>query len=389
MKHRFWDVMFLGLIAAGLAAGLLRTLFLPKELNYYENRYAEQMSALSGESWTDGSFQTQAEKALADQIPGAQRLKKTCHQLISAVENKLLAAVFGGENARYVNLDKMRLFDGYITYWKQELSDCQPGFDAYIRKTNALIAAHPETEFYLYYVEKDTDIDFETGEKLGAFEYLTDGLEIPEENTACFRVDSFSEYAKLFYRTDHHWNADGSLLGYKQVLSMLKPEETPAEPLGGLHPVDTFSGLKVQSEDAATYSETFSAYEYRYAPMRIRVNGAEADYGSQQAYLSGTYSYPVYYGNFYGGDEGEVIFDTGDTGRGNLLVLGDSYDNAILKLLAGHFDRTYAVDLRYYETYMGQSFRLADYLRTHDIDRVLLIGNVDYFLMAETFCPED
>lgn len=64
-------------------------------------------------------------------------------------------------------------------------------------------------------------------------------------------------------------------------------------------------------------------------------------------------------------------------------MIGESYDNAVLKLLASHFNNTYSIDLRYYEAYMGQSFSLSEYLREHEIDKVLLIGNIDYYLMTE------
>ena len=41
------------------------------------------------------------------------------------------------------------------------------------------------------------------------------------------------------------------------------------------------------------------------------------------------------------------------------------------------------MDLRYYEALNGQVFDLADYVQTHDIDRVLLMGNIDYFTMND------
>lgn len=66
--------------------------------------------------------------------------------------------------------------------------------------------------------------------------------------------------------------------------------------------------------------------------MTVTRNGEPAgDYGRQDA-VPGELA--LSYGAFYGGDDGEIIFDTGRTDRGNLLVIGESYDNAILKLLA-------------------------------------------------------
>ena len=69
--------------------------------------------------------------------------------------------------------------------------------------------------------------------------------------------------------------------------------------------------------------------------------------------------------------------------RENVLVIGESYDNAILKLLASHFGRTYSVDLRYYRNYLGSDFSLSDYLRRNSITKVLLIGNVDYYISPD------
>ena len=50
--------------------------------------------------------------------------------------------------------------------------------------------------------------------------------------------------------------------------------------------------------------------------MTVTVNGAPAeDYGNQTAFLEGTATLPMTYGNYYGGDNGETIFST-DPGPG-------------------------------------------------------------------------
>ena len=81
--------------------------------------------------------------------------------------------------------------------------------------------------------------------------------------------------------------------------------------------------------------------------MEIQVDRVESDYGMQDELLRGELGW-VSYGGVYGGDNGEVIFDTGKDGD-NILIFGNSYDNAILKLLASHFSKTYSIDLRNYE----------------------------------------
>jgi hypothetical protein len=143
-----------------------------------------------------------------------------------------------------------------------------------------------------------------------------------------------------------------------------------------------FSGSKANMS-GAMYSETFRAYRFAFPQMTFTVNGRPAaDYGNQEGYLSGNWGTPTY-GYFYGWDDGEVVFDTARPERENILVLGESFDNAILKLVASHYNRTHSVDLRYYQAAMGKKFSLGDYLQENEIDKVLLIGNVDYYLMPE------
>ena len=59
----------------------------------------------------------------------------------------------------------------------------------------------------------------------------------------------------------------------------------------------------------------------------------------------------------------------------------------MLKLLASHFNNTYSIDLRNYERENDKKFDLLNYIDVNDIDKILLIGNRDYFLL-KTFDME-
>lgn len=383
MTKKVLNGLFLGLILLLLLAGLIATLLFPHDINTYENRYAEKVTPFSVRAFLDGSFQDSMDKALADQVQFAQIYKKIYNTGSSALLQGLVSPVLDAAPDRYVTFMGLRIFGGsHLTYWTRYLTTMTDALDQRAANYAEITAAHPETEFYLYYIEKDTDIDFETGEKTGVYEYLQQKLPLPEGRTACFRVDSFADYSTRFYRTDHHWNHVGSHLAYTEVLQLLGVEEAPLQPLETVT-LGTFAGSKSASIGADLFTESFSAYRFAFPDMTATINGVPAeDYGSQDAFLNGTLS-GASYGGFYGGDMGEIILDSGTEGRGNLLVIGESYDNAILKLLASHFDCTYSVDLRYYEAYMGSYFRLGDYLAAHNIDRVLLIGNMDYFVMPD------
>lgn len=392
--RRAIDILFVCAILAFLVLGLRRTLLAPEEVNTYENRYAAQVPAFTVAGWADQSYQDGVESALMDQVPGASTMKSlynrcTTRYLKDTLD--LLAARAGLDGAEYVNFGGMRLFgDHYIVYWPRYVSSVQSELDRKIEALNATFARHPELTFYAYYIQKDTDLDFQARQKTDLSDYLMPRLQLPEEHKGVYEIDDFSQYARYFYRTDGHWCHEGSYAGYRQLVDLLGCAGDPLEPVGDAVLVrDDFSGKKASAiAGEGVFTEPFYAYRFDWPEMTVTINGQPAaDYGAQEAYLDGTATDTLSYGGFYGGDNGETILSTGTEGRGKLLVIGESFDNAILKLLATHYDTLYSIDLRYYEYEMGQPFDFSAYVAAHGIDQVLLIGNIDYYIQ-DTFDPE-
>lgn len=383
MAKKLLNTLFITGILLVLLAGLVRTVCFPKQINTYENRYANQVESFSPGAYLDGSFQDSVDKALSDQVLFSSYCKKLYRLGMSGLQKALVLPIAAAHPNRYINLPSSQLFNGtHLTFYTRTLSAMTENLSTTADNYNHLFAALPDVDFYLYFIEKDTDINLATGEKVMAYEYFRDQLDLPDDRIARLKVDSFEDFSRWFYRTDHHWNYVGSYEGYQQVLALLGVEEEPLVPVETVTLSQSFSGSKATSDGSAAFSEPFTAYRFDYPPMSVTVNGYPGDYGNQDAFFRGEMSRPTY-GSFYGGDMGEVIFDTGSEGRGNLLVIGESYDNAILKLLASHFDRTCSVDLRYYKNYMGKDFSLSDYVAKHGIDKVLIIGNIDCFLIPE------
>ena len=389
MKKNAVNLIFVLCALLFLLASLGKAMLRPKEMNYYENRYAERIPPFSLSAWLDGSFQDGTEAGLDDQVPGAHKLKKLYHSTFSLYQKLLALPLAERLPGRYVNLGEMRRFGQHLCYYAADRSVDQAQFDRKIENYNAVFAAEPDTEFYLYYVEKDTDFDFEAGEKPAqVYEYLRDHLDLPPENTGCFRVSGYEDYSSRYYRTDHHWNHVGSYQGYLEMLSLLAPEETPLVPLEERY-VGTFSGSKASGRELVTFSEPFYAYRFDFPEMTVEQDGApSADYGQQDAFFAGE-AWGLNYGEFYGGDAALAVLRTaGNEDRENLLLIGDSFDNAVLKLLASHFNTTYAVDLRYYSTCFEEDFRLGEFLEAHDIGKVLISGNRSFYNLDD-FLLED
>lgn len=384
MKKHLDRVVVLGVLAAmllGLALSVLRQ----KDVNYYENRTANRMPAFSLSAWLQGDYQDALEDALSDQVPAAERLNRGYHQTTNRYLRTVLKRFQTAFPNRYFRFQDMLLFgDDYITFPAVWLEERQPELDAKAENYNALFAAHPELNFYVYYIEKDTDVEFDTGLKTGISDYMLNALNLPDAQKGCFRVNNFEEFSRWFFKTDHHWNYAGSYRAYTELMQLLGKTDL-LEPRGPEFIAGGMCGTKAKIVGAdALFSEDLYAYRYDFPEMTVTINGEPvSDYGRQNDTFTEADYGTMGYSAFYGGDDGEITFHTGKTSAGNLLIIGESFDNALLKLLASSYENTCSVDLRNYERENGKTFSFSDYVAEHGITDVLLIGNVDFFVLDE------
>ncbi|MBR6825095.1 MAG: hypothetical protein IKM59_00970 [Oscillospiraceae bacterium] len=394
MKHqnlrKLLQCGFLTVLALLLLGSLLKTYLLPKEVNFYENRKANQPPNLSLSGFLDASFQNSLEKSLEDQVLGAQTMEKAYNNVESDLSFSVLERIYATHPDRYFRYNQIRVFNSdYLLYEPRPLTEAsKAAFDRSLRSIASLAQTHRDLDFHVYYIEKDTDRNFETGSSCGNYEYLEEKSAGAPYSLSRFSVESFEDFSQYFYKTDHHWNHVGSYRAYLQLCEELglsspleKGEPFPVAP----HLDGSKLALAIRTE---AWSEPMEAYFFDFPPMDIRINGElQKDYGHQNENADAVYAVgaTMTYSHYYGNDVGEVILTSERTEGDNLLILGESYDNAILKLLSTHFQKTCSVDLRYYEHYMGKPFDFSSYVREHEIDRVLFIGNIDFFLMDEFY----
>lgn len=375
-----FDKVFVVLTCAALLACFAYCIVFADDISAYENRPANKVQPFSLLEFQEGTYQDGLEDALMDQMPLSETLKRLFNNTETTMLAYLMEPIMESQPEQYVSFRGLKLFGGeYLCYDPKSLSDLQSGLDKRTGELNESIRENGEVDVYLYYIECDVDNNFETGEKSGIWEYLSANMALPEERMARLEVSDFAAYSRYFFRTDHHWNHVGAYEGYRQAAAMMGiPEGELLQPLETLTVEQPLIGTKANSAGTSVLNEEFRTYRFDLPAMTTMVNGVEESYGTTfESYIGKNQG--LSYAAYYGFDEGEVIFDTGREELDNLLVLGNSYDNALLRPLAAHFGRTYAVDLRYYEGDMGKEFDFASYLRQYEIDRVLLIGDNSYF----------
>ena len=357
-----------------LLAGLGRMLLSPDTEIAYENRPANRLPAFSASAFLRGEFQDGFEDALADQIPMAIRMKKLYNIFDTGAALPVIRAL--GRDVGYVGFRDICFYHDMLVVRSCPLPERE---SAAMRESGRLISdraeASPETEFYVYYIETDRDRNFETETPGLLYDCLTESLQLPADRVSRLRVDSFEDYRRLFFKTDHHWNAEGSRQGYAEICRLLGVEPLP---LAGRYSVPAcYLGTRAAGVEGVP-AEDFAVNLYDFPDMTITIPAGQIpDYGMRALFAAGELE-NVSYGSVFGVDCGELVFDTGKPGK-NLLVMGDSYDNAIVKPLAASFAKTYCVDLRSYEGEIGRPFDMESYLRDKEIDAVLFVGAIDYF----------
>lgn len=373
MKKDKRTLSLLCMLAALLifAAGMLRTAFFPADEVPYENRPANKIGSIG--EYLDGGFQSSMEKALTDQVHMATKAKKLYNILnTSAAMPGIRAAQ---ERGGYVKYGSHYFYKDILTVMPTKLEEVRDLLGAAAARQNMRAELMPGVEFYLYYVDTDLDIDLVSGEKGGCFEYLSSLLKLPEGHVGRFEINSFEQYHENFLKTDHHWNGIGSHRALLDICKMLGVE--PVGDSGICTDKGRYLGTRAAGIEGLA-PEDFPVTVYDFPPMHISVKGQElADYGRQAELIAGELEH-VSYGSVFGGDSGELLFETDREGE-TLLVMGDSYDNALIKALAGSFSKTYVVDLRAYETDVGLPFDIYTYVQEHGIDKVLSIGSVIYY----------
>lgn len=380
------NILMIFIVLVVMLSAMIKSFVSPDYINENENRSSKILGAPTFSGFVDGTYQSDTETALIDQFPLSENLKKSYNDVTRTITLSALWPLAENNPDEYVAFEDMALFgkNKYLVYYTYSLFYSGDSMKKRAEDIKKAIERNSDTDFYIYYIEKDTDIVFDTNQKNGAYELIRDNVGISPERISRFEIDSFEKFAKYFYRTDHHWNHLGAYQGYVDVMTLLGRQNVML-PVEELKISSSFSGSKAQSCGAkGILTEDFYAYAFDFIPMEITIDGISApDYGNAKEFIQNL-GKEVSYGEYYGTDSGEIIFSTGNAEKENLLVIGESYDNAILKLLACDFNNTYSIDLRNYSAYAGCEFELDSYIKENDIDKVLLIGNIDYFT-GDTF----
>lgn len=324
-----------------------------------ENRTLAQVPAFSWQSLKDGSFTEAVEEYFADQFP--------------------LRDDWTGLKARTEQLIGKREFNGVYLCGDTLISKVETPDPEQVEKNLS----------YIDRLAEKTDIPVHLGLIPSAAEVWKDKLPAGAESwdQTALLAESGIDFEtalsahgdeQIFYCTDHHWTTLGAYYGYAAVMEALGRGGEVLEPDMFGHRVlpgsDQFQGtLYSQSGIHWLTPDTieFWVEDAGFSVTSWRSGGPEAASLYETSYLSSKDKYSA----FLGGNQPLcVIKNESLPDGGKLLLIRDSYSDALAPFLALHFSEVHLLDLRYYRASAAQ------YAAENGIDDICVLYSVQNFI---------
>lgn len=371
------NILFLAALVLIFLTGAVSFVRTPKKTSVSENRTLEQFEHFTVGGFMDGSFQDNFENALSDQFMLSEKIRTVYGRAISSLP------AFGIDRIactnRYLALpnsvDSKRVTFNCEDYIVVLPNTVQQRVYDNIKKYNKI---NTENDVYYYLIETYRTYDFEKDENIGDYvSVLQENLK-GKYHLGFMENTGYDYHKKYFYKTDHHWNYEGSYKGFLDIVKMFGIEN-PSEPTGTFTSEEYFYGSHARTTKNYSYLEKFTIYTFDIPEHDVTINGIGGKkYNHYAEFMDHGYEYNRdlnFYAYVYGNDYGEIVFDFHQPDKPNLLIISNSYSNAINELVAQYFNKTYVVDMRHYEKYAKTEFKYSEYIKKNKIGKTLILGN--------------
>ncbi len=326
-----------------------------------ENRTLAQVPQLSWQTLKDGSFGQAVEKYFADQFP----LRDDWTGLKARLEQLLGRECFhdvylcGDTLISKVEEPDMDLVGKNLTYLQRLAEKTQAavtlGFipsaaEIWKEKLPTGAASYDQTHF------------LELAGELG--------LPMADLESAL----SAHKEEPIFYRTDHHWTTLGAFYGANAVLESLGMETLNQEDFTPEIVSENFNGTLYSTSGIHWLTPDTMEYWVEDTGLDIttyRTGTAEKGVLYDRSYLEKKDKYS----SFLGGNQPLcVIKNTKITDGSKVLLIRDSYADAMAPFLTQRFSEVHLLDLRYYRASVAQ------YVQDNGIEDIVVLYSVQNFI---------
>ncbi len=374
-----------------LPVGLPAWLKNPTYSSQLEGRTYEKRPSLSVAALEDGSFQDAFEQYVSDRIPSRDRMLMAN----ASLQRALIATA-----ALPFGYDVYPTFYGSGTVYDSKADMVAPlperqspkqeeSYRAAAEALSAFASAHPDLNMVFCEVDR---LEFSGANPASGL--ISDPIDRPymrsrflsqlPSNLQVVDLEATDKEAFVtdYFRSDHHWNVGGAYKGYTKILDTLLPGATPVTVYGS----DTWDNIPFFGSNArlglceVVEHDVITDLAYDESDLSVRIDERDESIESlrhRESYDAGAVSddrYQNRYAEYFHGDFGIIEITNHDKPEGeDIVLIGDSFSNAMERFVAEHYRTTYVIDPRRYPETLG------DFVESHPVENVLFVlGGTTY-----------
>lgn len=356
-KSAVFSIAIMVIVIAAIGFFTLYAFVDKNTISENENRNLAKAPEVSVKSWFDGSLTNDLNSFLNDHVLMRNQIIDKASGFESLLRKELPIQLLKSNDTRKdIGSDALILSDRILALYIAN----QEYIDTFIRLSNKLYDQLPDN-INKYMMISPSRIEFESDEvkqytdnQYGAiYEIYT------KMNNDVNTVDSYSLLRlaaqnigidRLYFKTDHHWTAYGASMGASALLasmgkSIVIPETYNEISTGEFHgylAVMHMSDLANISKESFTYFDCADGiYEYAYGVEKADISEyiyepvIDASRAGYYAFIERSYQY--------------VVIEGGDSQGGTMLMINDSFGNAMVPWMASQFNKIIMIDPRLYE----------------------------------------
>ena len=353
---------FTALFCLFLGGLLVWHVLLPdRDRSEVENRTLAQKPEFSWAALKDGSYTAAVEEYFADQFP--------------------LRDEWTGLKARAEQLIGKHLFNGVYLCGDTLISKVEAPSDGLDEKNLgyvAQLADKTEAPVYLGLIpsaaEVWSDLLPEGAENFDQAAYLDRAAELGLPMVDFLGALETHAGEPVFYRTDHHWTTLGAFYGANALLEAMGKEPLSQGDFAPETVTEDFNGTLYSTSGVHWLTPDTMEFWVEDAGLEItswRTGAPEPGVLYDRSYLEQKDKYSA----FLGGNQPLcVIRNEAAAGQGKLLLIRDSYSDALAPFLVQRFEEVHLLDARYYRA------PASAYAADNGIDAVAVVYSVPNFI---------
>ncbi|WHX43043.1 DHHW family protein [Mesobacillus sp. AQ2] len=357
-----------------------------QEVSFVEYRSLQQKPEMTLKGIANGEFVKQYEDYFTDQFPGRNLWLKTYLKLQQLSGKTFL-------NGYYIAEDGTILPEPLKRFNEKEIKQASVNLNKF-----AGYASSKGAEVYFFGLpHKTTNVVVkmpsfvEIGKNKEKKDYFYSNLSANNMKIVDISEKFKNKYTQeeindLYFKTDHHWNAEGAYSGYQIIKETLKHSSVYTD-------IENKYELKCSNKkfEGSYNRQVYDIVDLRvdkpcikvpvdnkYSEYKVYVNGKKSAY--DKVYAAGIEkNSKLIYGHVFTDDIRKINISNPKVEKGNVLIVKDSYGSPITFDIAQHFRKSTVVDIRY-----NKKQSLKDILDLDTFDAVIFLYN-DGILQGELY----